>query len=157
MFSGQLFAILAMFSYMSIQAIKINNPNINCDKTLIVIKLKWWQNSKCDKTQNVTKLKNSNCDKTKKSNCDKTQKLKLCPNNNYDISQFLTKDILEWSVSKNILTPWQAMRCSLGSFLRFSQCFHTCPFKLSKSTIQILPISRFQKSNRSNKKSGEAL
>ena len=33
-------------------------------------------NSKCDKTQIVTKLKKSNCDKSQDLNCDKTQKLK---------------------------------------------------------------------------------
>ena len=38
----------------------------------------------------------------------------------------MTKDTLEWSLSKNILTPWQPMRCSLGSFSRFLQCFHVC-------------------------------
>ena len=105
--------------------------NSNCCKTQKLklgqnSKLKLWPNSK---TQIVTKQK--------KSNCDKTQKLKLRQNINYDKSQFMTKDILEWSVSKSILTPWQPMRCSLSSFLQFSQCFHICPFKLSKSTIRI--------------------
>ena len=123
--------------YTSIKAIKINNPNMNCDKTLMVIKLKWWQNSKCDKLKMWPNSKTQIVTKQKKLNCDKTQKLKVWQNISYDTSQFMTKDILEWSVSKNILTPWQPMRFSLGSFLRFSRCFHTCPFKLSKSTIQI--------------------
>ena len=67
--------------------------NSNCDNTQIVTKLK--------KTQNLTKLnllQNSNCDKTKKNkflhklNCDKS-KLKM------------KKKTLECSLRKNILTP----------------------------------------------------
>ena len=99
-------------------------------KSQIVTKLKLWQNSNCDKTQNVTKLKLWPSSKTqivtklKKSNCDKTQKLKLWQNINYDQYQFMKKDTSEWSFSRNILTPWQPMRCSLGSFSWFSQFFH---------------------------------
>ena len=37
------------------------------------------KNSKWDKTQIVTKLKNSSYDKLKNAKCDKTQKLKLWP------------------------------------------------------------------------------
>ena len=69
--------------------------NSKCNKTQNGTKLK---NSKGDKTQklkmfqksktqNLTKLKNSNCDKTKKNYCDKTHKLKLWQNSktqNYD-------------------------------------------------------------------------
>ena len=118
-----------------------------CNKTQIVTKLKLWQKSNCDKTQNVTtlklwqnfktqivtKLKQSNCDKnliviklkmSRNSNCDKTQKLKLWQNLKYDKSQFIMKKkYLTGSFSKNILTPWQPMICSLGSVLQFSQCF----------------------------------
>ena len=97
--------------------------NSNCDqaffffyKTQIVTKFRLWQNSKCDTTQILTKLKNSNCDKTQKLKLDKTQKLKLWPNLN-DKSQFMTKDIIKGYFSKNILTPWQPMRCSLVSLL----------------------------------------
>ena len=39
------------------------------------------KNSKCDKTQNVTKLKKSKCDKTHTTKCDKknvaTQQIKM--------------------------------------------------------------------------------
>ena len=122
------------------------------DKTQVVTKLKLWQSSNCDKTQFVTKLKlwqNSNCEtKIKNSNVttqtvtkpensyyDKTPNLKLWQNlkSNLDkleiwqISIKKTKKTLNWSFSKNILTPWQPMRCSLGSVLRFSRCLQvTC-------------------------------
>ena len=65
----------------------------------------------------MTKLKNSKYDKTKKnqivtnlknSNCDKFI--------NYDKSQFMTKDTLEWSFSKIILTSWAAFRDSRDVF-----------------------------------------
>ena len=111
-------------------------------KNLIVTKLKFWQNSNCDKTLNVTrlkmwqtqfvtKLKTQILIKLKNSKCDKTQKLKVWQNwktqlvtkLKYDKSQFMTKNTLKESFSKNILTPWQPMRCSLGSFLRFSRYF----------------------------------
>ena len=63
--------------------------NSNCDKTWklkfwktqIVNKLKLWEknhNLKCDKTQIVTKLENSDYDKLKNSNWDITAKFKLC-------------------------------------------------------------------------------
>ena len=43
---------------------------------------------------------------------------------NFDKSQFMRrKKTLKRSFSKNILTPWQQMRCSLGSVLQFSRCF----------------------------------
>ena len=101
-------------------------------------KLKLWQNSNCDKTQIVTKLKlwqNSNCDKTQIVKNSKTQnvrkKLKLWQNSK---TQIVTKlelwqisiyeeKTLKGSFSRNNLTPWQPMRCSLGSVLRFSQLF----------------------------------
>ena len=65
-------------------------------KTKNVTKLKFWQNLR---TQIVTKLK---------------------------ILQNLIKKekkTLKWSFSKNSLTPWQPMRCSLGSVLQFSHCY----------------------------------
>ena len=111
-----------------------------CDETQ---KLKFWQNSKtqtvtklknsnCEKTQKlklgqnlltqiVAKLKNSNCDQTKNSNCDKTQKLKWRVNLNYDNSWFLNKKL---TFSRNILTPWQPMRCFLGRVLHYCNVFH---------------------------------
>ena len=91
-----------------------------------------WQNSNCDQTQivtiqivrkneNVTTLElwpNSKTEivtKLKKNNFDKSQKLKLWQNINYDQSQFMTKDTLDCSFSKNILAPRHPLRCSLGS------------------------------------------
>ena len=86
--------------------IKLNLwQKLNCDNTQIVTKLKLWQKSK---TQILTKLKNSNC--------YKTQILKLWQNITYEKSQFMTKETLKWSVSQNILTPWQTMSCSLAMF-----------------------------------------
>ena len=66
------------------------------------------------------------------SNCDKTQKLILWQNLQiqivtklewWQISIYKRTKTLRGSFSKNILTPWQPMRCSLGSVLRFSKCF----------------------------------
>ena len=115
--------------------IVMNPNNSKCDE---IQKLKLWQNSNCDKFQIVTKLKlykNSNCDKTwklKNSNCEeKNQKLKFWQNSktwivtkleSWQISSYEEKLILKGSFSKNILTPWQPMRCSLGSVLQFSRC-----------------------------------
>ena len=59
----------------------------------------------------MTKLKKSNVHKTKKNNCQKTKKNQIVPNSVYDES-------LTESFSKNNLTPWQPMRCTLGSALR---------------------------------------
>ena len=116
--------------------------NPSCDTTKIVTKIKLWQNSHCDKNQNVTKLelwpKTQIVTTLQKIKLWQNSKLKLWQNINYDKSQFMTKYTLEWAFIKNILTPWQPMRCSLSSFLQFLQCFHIWPFKLSKSTIQIL-------------------
>ena len=99
-------------------------------------KLKLWQNLK---NLNVTKLKNLNFKKN--SNCDKTQKLKLWQNfsklwqnlNNDKYQFMIRKTILKGSFSKNILTPWQLMWCSLGSVLRFSQCFKRNSFQTKKN------------------------
>ena len=84
-----------------------NLKNANCDKNP---KLELW------KTQIVPKLKNTNC--------DKTQKLKWWQILRYDKSQFVTKDTLKGSFSKNFLTPWQVMRFSQGSFSRFLRYFY---------------------------------
>ena len=67
-------------------------------------KLKFGQNSKWDETQILTKLKTQIVTKLRNSNCDKTQKLKFWQNLKYDKSQFKTKDTLEGSFSKDILT-----------------------------------------------------
>ena len=102
-------------------------------------KLKLWRNSKTkivpklknpnpDKTQVVTKLKlwqNSNFDKIKKnSNCDKTQKLKMWQ---LVLLQILIYEEKKKNVkgyfNKNILAPWQPMRCSLGSVLKSCNIF----------------------------------
>ena len=105
--------------------------NSSCDKTQIVIKLKLWQTLSCDKTQIVTaqivkkkKINNLKCDN---SNCDKTQYLKWWQNSKTQIVTKLQNSNCDkmWIIiiSKNIMTPWQPMRCSLRSNLRFSQCF----------------------------------
>ena len=133
--------------------------NSLCDKTQKLImwqnstcdKLKLWQNSNCegknqklksDKTQIVTKLENSNYDNSKlKFWQNFKKKLKLGQNLKYNKYQFLkTKKTLRGSFSKNILTPRQPMRCSLGSVLRFSQSIYpplltppTCPYPLYQS------------------------
>ena len=104
-------------------------------------KIKWWQNINCEKlklwggkkskTPSVTKLKlwqNSNSD------YDKTQKLKLWQNSKtpmvtkfelWQISIYGDKKNLKGPCSKNLLTPWQLTRCSLGGVLQFLQCFRT--------------------------------
>ena len=110
--------------------------NSSCDKAQIETKLKLWQNYnyeknyKCDKTKIVTKLINSNYDKTPKLKLWQNSKLKLWQNLKYDKSQVMKiKKTLLGSFSKNILTPWQPMRCSLGSVFRFSQClYERCPW-----------------------------
>ena len=115
--------------------------NSNCDPTPIVTKLKLWQNSNCDKKQIVT---NSNCDKSqivttlqlwqnsnwgrKNSKTQYVTQLTLWQNLKYDKCQFKKKLNLKGSFSKNILTPWQLSRCSLGSVLRFPHCFFTAMF-----------------------------
>ena len=48
-------------------------------------------NSKCDKTQILTKLENLNKDKTQYLDFEKTQKLKLWQNLKYDNLQFMKK------------------------------------------------------------------
>ena len=66
-----------------------------------------------------------------KSNSDKTIKNKYCYNSR---TQIMTLDILTvvtvvaivTSFSENILTPWQPMRYSQGSFLQFLQSFLVC-------------------------------
>ena len=110
------------------------------------------KNSKCDKTQVVTKLKNSNCDITKKNQI--VTKLEIWQNS------IKKKKNFKKSFSKNILTPWQPMRCFLGSVLRFWRCFSIVYFfemwkylRLdSGNTIKYQPllfiVSRPEKSQR---------
>ena len=88
-------------------------------------KVRLWQNSK---SQMLAKLKKSNCDKTKKKNIfDKNQKLKLWQYLRTQIGRNLNlwrkKKLEKGLFIKNNLTTWQSMRCTLGSVLRFSQCF----------------------------------
>ena len=86
-----------------------------------------WQNSNCDKNQIV---KNQKLKMWQNSNCDKTVKLKLWQNSICDKTWIMTHLHL-WErekkfqrvFSKSFLTPWKPMRCSLGSILRFFQCF----------------------------------
>ena len=88
------------------------------------------KNSKCDKTQLVTKLKlrqNWNCDKTQieklklwqNSNCDKTQigtKLKLWQNWNCDKTQIVREKIKNLNVTKPTL--WQNSRTQIVTKLK---------------------------------------
>ena len=59
--------------------------NSNCDKTQDLILCQKLKNSNCDKTQNSNSVKNSNCGETqivmkfKNSTDDQTQKIKLWP------------------------------------------------------------------------------
>ena len=81
-------------------------------KNLIVTELYLRQSSNCVKTKNL------NCDKTKKDyNCDKTWIMT-------NLYLWIIKKTLRGSFSKNILTPWQPMRCSLGSVLQFLRCLY---------------------------------
>ena len=96
---------------------KLKNSNI--DKTQ---KIKLWQISKTKivtklKPQIVTKLKNSNCDKTKKnSNCYKTQNLIFWQNSKTQIVTKLKNSNCNKAQKVVIVTPWQPIRCSWGSF-----------------------------------------
>ena len=90
--------------------------NSYCNLSQVVTTLKLWQNSNCEKkTQQLKKWTNSKW--------DKTQKLKLWQNLKYDKHQFKKIKTLTGSLSKNMMTPWQLMRCSLGSVLQFLRCF----------------------------------
>ena len=92
---------------------QILEKNSNCNKTQTVIKLKLWQISK---SQIVTQLKNSNC--------DNTQKTQIVTNLKCDKSQFMKKKTtLKGSFSKNNLTPWRSMRCTLCSLLQSRNVF----------------------------------
>ena len=104
--------------------------NANCEKTQI---LKLWQNSNCDKTP-IVREKNththSKCDKTQIWQNSRTQTLTKLKNSNcaetWNMKNFnlrRKKVTLKGPFSKNILTPWQLMRCSLGSVLPFLLCF----------------------------------
>ena len=95
---------------------KSSLENSICDNTQVVTTLKLWQKSKCDKTQIVTKI----------------HKLKLWQNSKtqivtkpelWQIVVYDNKKYFKWSFSRNILTPWQPIRSSLGSVLQFSLCF----------------------------------
>ena len=113
--------------------------NSNCVKTQ---KLKLWQlkSSNYNKSQIMTKFKNSNCGKTQVLKLwEKNQKnpietkLNLYQNSKYQIvtkvknsNRYKTQTMtnlnlwggkLKGSFSRKNLTPWQAMRCTLGSIL----------------------------------------
>ena len=72
----------------------------------------------------MSKLKNSNWDKTQKLKLWQNSKTEIVTNLNYQKSQFEKKKTLKVSFSKNILTHWQPMRCSVGSVLQFLRCFN---------------------------------
>ena len=132
--------------------------NSYCDKTQIVTKIKSWKNQKLKMWQN--------------SNCDKTLKLKLWQNSICDKTWIMThlhlweeKKTFKGFFSKSFLTPWQPMRCSLGSVLRFFQCFvvkldmlallMTDPARLAPPpcTITPPPLGAFKLKKIKNKKS----
>ena len=79
--------------------------NSNCYK---IKKLKIWQNWNCDKTQIL-----------KNPNCDKSQKLKWWQTRIVTNINLWKNKTLNRSFRKNFLTPWQQLRCSLGSVLQF--------------------------------------
>ena len=93
---------------------------IQCVPKLFIFQSNWMKNEhflnlKCDKTHIVTKLRNLFVKKLKSSNCDKYWILTKV--------HIWKRKKLKGSFSKNILTCWQPMRCSLGSVLQFSRCF----------------------------------
>ena len=98
---------------------------------------------------------------TQKKNCDKTQKLKLWQNSKTQIVTILKKKLwqnsktqivtklelwqiliyeksLKRSFIKNIWTPWQPMRCSYGSVLRFFRCLNTHQQIKSKQVLKVI-------------------
>ena len=99
--------------------------------TQIVTKIKIWQKFNCDQTQKLKLWPNST-----NLIVTKLKKLKLWQNFIYDKSHIMTKDTLKGYFRKNILTPWQPMRCSLCSFSWFSRCF---PFLISPTSDAVPP------------------
>ena len=98
-----------------------------------VVKLKLRQNSR---TQFMTKLKKSKCDKTKKIKLLQNLKVKLWQNLKKYNFNLLRRINLKWSLSKNILTPWQPIWWSLGSVLRFLQHYLIVYKKLHFSSLE---------------------
>ena len=72
---------------------------------------------------------NPHYDKTQKPICGKTQKLKLWPSWIMKKINVWRRENLQGSFKKNIPTPWQPMRSSLSSVLRFSRCFTGDPVR----------------------------
>ena len=90
--------------------------------------------TKLKKNQIVTKLQNSNCDKIikkkpifgniKELKYDKTLQLKMWKTKKKMWQNFKKSNCeIVTYFSKNNLTPQQLMKCSQGSFSRFSLCF----------------------------------
>ena len=113
-------------------------------KTQIVIKLKisnwdetqkhkWIWNSK---TEMVTKLKESNCDKILKLKLWQNWTTQIVTKLEFRQISIYEKNTLKWSFSKNILTPWQLMRYSLGRFSQFSQCLWGTDDKVYQNPLQ---------------------
>ena len=113
--------------------------NSNCDKTQTVTKLKklkFWQNSK---PQIVTKLKNSNCDKTQKLKLwqkPKTQIVIKIKSLNVNKNQIV---VIVTSLSKNNLTPWKPIRCSCGQLFAILAMFN----KALTDNIYLHLVERF--------------
>ena len=79
---------------------------ICCDK------LKMWQNSNCDNTQSVTKLKKNN-------HFDKTEKGKLWQKLNWQQNSINDKTSKEWK----LLETWTNDEMFSGQLFLISQCF----------------------------------
>ena len=106
------------------------------------------KNSNCDKTQIVTKFKNSNCDKTKNSNCDKTKKKSYCEKTQKlkmrrkkDKTQIVTK--IQWGKGQvvNKLKLWQKSNWEekLKKFnVKRSNCNKTWELKLKKNSKNLI-------------------
>ena len=83
----------------------------------------------------VTKLKYSNCNKTKNSNCDKLkmwQKSTWIKRKRKKEKKFISIfDFFVMRFVKNIVTPRQLMKCTLGSLLRSRNVFKVRDLKNS--------------------------
>ena len=102
-----------------------NSKTQNVSKliTLIVTKLKKWQNSR---TQNVTKLKNSKC--------DNAQKLKMRPNSK---TQKFNKTKKKYIYNKTKeLKLWQNVLAKIVTKLRNWNCDKTHKLKFSKKKLK---------------------
>ena len=127
--STQIVTKLELELWQNLKPIILQNWKISNwynSKSQIVTKPKLWESSK---TQIVTKHKNSNCDKTQNSNSDKTLNLKSWQLNSW---QNFKK-----SFSKNNLTPWQRIKCTLETVLRSRNVFFCFFFHVTRNMIHV--------------------